>query len=107
MIDEQNFFDQPVKNNLRTYDNVGKITISQRDDYTTGCLQNYPYCKENYKLIAKDLSKQQALDANPKAIHQINFAGNLDQPKQRTMLFITEEGKETILDFTQETDRTL
>ena len=47
MIDGQNFFDQPVKNNLRTYDNVQKIMIGQGDDYKTGCLLDYPYFKEN------------------------------------------------------------
>ena len=68
MIDGQNSFDQPVKNDLRTYDNVVNILIGQRDDYTTGCLLDYPYFKENYKLTAIDLSKQQALDADPKAM---------------------------------------
>ena len=68
MIDGQKFFDQSVKNDLRTYDNVQKITISQGDDYTTDCLLDYPYFKENYKSIATDLSKQQALDTDPKAI---------------------------------------
>ena len=62
-----------MKNDLRTYDNVRKVTISQGDDYTTGCLLDYPYFQENYKLIVIDLSKQQALDADPKAIQKINF----------------------------------
>ena len=70
MIDGQNFLNQPVKNDLGTYDNVRKITIGQGDDYTTGCLLDCPYFKENYKLIAKDLSKQQVLDADPKAIQK-------------------------------------
>ena len=42
MIDGQNFFDQPVKNEIRTYDNIGKIATGQGDDYTTGCLHDYP-----------------------------------------------------------------
>ena len=42
MIDGQNFFDQPVKNNLRKYDNIRKIATGHRDDYTTGCLLDYP-----------------------------------------------------------------
>ena len=96
MIDGQNVFDQPVKNDLRTYENVRNDY--QGDDYTTGCPLDYPYFKENYKLIAIDLSKQQALDANPKAIQQINFTGNLDRPRQTTLFFIIEEAKETILD---------
>ena len=64
MIEEQNFFDQPIKNNLRTYYNIRKITTGQEDDYATGCLLDYHYFKEYYKIIAIDLSKQQALDAN-------------------------------------------
>ena len=68
IIDGQNFFDQPVKNNFITYDNIRKIKTVQGDDYTTGCLQNNPHFQNYYKMIAIDLSKQQALDADPKAI---------------------------------------
>ena len=64
MIEEQNFFNQPIKNNLRTYYNIRKITTGQEDDYATGCLLDYHYFKEYYEIIAIDLSKQQALDAN-------------------------------------------
>ena len=103
MIDEQNFLNQPVKNDLGTYDNVRKITIGYRDDYTTVFLLDYPYFKENYKLIAKDLSKQQVLDADPKAIQKINFTGNLapDRTSNTTMFIIIEKSKETILNFSQ------
>ena len=61
-------FDQPVKNNLITYDSIQKIAAGQRNDYTTGCLLDYNYFKGYYKMIAIDFSKQQALDADPKAI---------------------------------------
>ena len=54
MIDGRNFFDQPMKNDLRTYNNR-KIAIGQDDDYRTGCLLDYPYFKNYYKLIAVDL----------------------------------------------------
>ena len=64
MIEEQNFFNQPIKNNLRTYYNIRKITTGQEDDYATDCLLDYHYFKEYYKIIAIDLSKQQVLDAN-------------------------------------------
>ena len=64
MIEEQNFFNQPIKNNLITYYNIRKITTGQEDDYATGCLLDYHYFKDYYKIIAIDLSKQQALDAN-------------------------------------------
>ena len=67
----------------------------------TGCLLDYPYFENFYKMIAIDLSKQQALDADPKAIRQFNFIANLDQPGIKTMFFIIEKGKETILDFSE------
>ena len=54
---KKNFFDQRVKNDQITYGNIQKITTGQGDDYTTGCLLDYPYFKECYKLIAIDLSK--------------------------------------------------
>ena len=60
-------------------DNIWKIATGQGDDYTTGCLLDYNYFKKHYKLMAIDLSKQQALDADTKAIQKINFSGNLDQ----------------------------
>ena len=77
MINSFNFFDQPVKNDTITYGNIRKITIGQGDYYTTGCLfLDYAYFKENCKPIAIDLSKQQALNADPKSIQKINFTGN-------------------------------
>ena len=79
MIDGKKILDQTVKNNIRTYKNIQKVVISQGIDYTLGCLLDYPYFKENYKVIDRDLSKQQALDANPNAIQQISFNGNLEQ----------------------------
>ena len=60
---------------------------------TTSCLLGYNYFKNYYKLIAIDLRKQQPLDADPKAIQQINFTGNLDLPAGATMFFIVEEAK--------------
>ena len=59
---------------------------------------DYPYFKENYKIIAIDLSKQQALDVDPRAIQQINFTANLDRAGNTTIFFIIEEAKETVLD---------
>ena len=71
MINGQNFFDQPIKNNKVTYENIRKIATGQGDDYTTGCLLDYSYFADTYKMIAVDLSKQQALDADPRAIQQL------------------------------------
>ena len=58
-------------------------------------------------MIVIDLSKQQALDADPKVIQQINFNANLDRVGQTAMFFITEETKETVLDFSQGTVKVL
>ena len=77
MIKGQDFFDQPVKSNLRPYDNIQRIAIGQGDDYTTACLLDYNYFNNYYEMIAIDLREQQALDADLKAIQKINFTGNL------------------------------
>ena len=107
MINGENFFDQPIKNNKVTYENIRKIATGQGDDYTTNCLLDYSYFADTYKMIAVDLSKQQALDANPRAIQQIIFTANLDRAGNTRVYFILEEAKETILDFSQGTVKVL
>ena len=107
MINGENFFDQPIKNNKVTYENTRKSAISQGDDYTTGCLLDYSYFVDTYKMTVVDLSKQQALDADPRAIQQINFTANLGRTGNTRVYFILEEGKETILDFLQGTVKVL
>ena len=107
MINGENFFDQPIKNNKVTYENIRKIATGQGDDYTTGCLLDYSYFADTYKMIAVDLSKQQALDADPRAIQQINFTANLERAGNTRVYFILEEAKETILDFSQGTVKVL
>ena len=107
VINGENFFDQPIKNNKVTYDNIIKIARGQGDDYTTGCLLDYPYFANTYKMIAVDLSKQQALDADPRAIQQLHFTANLDRAGNTRVYFILEEAKETILDFSQGTVKLL
>ena len=107
MINGENFFDQPIKNIKVTYENIRKIAAGQGDDYATGCLLDYPYFADAYKMIAVDLSKQQALDADPRAIQQTNFVANLDRAGNTRVYFILEEAKETILDFSQGTLKVL
>ena len=107
MINGENFFDQPIKNNKVTYENIRKIATGQGYDYTTGCLLDYSYFADTYKMIAVDLSKQQALDADARAIQQINFTENLDRAGNTRVYFILEEAKETILDFSQGTVKVL
>ena len=107
MINGENVFDQPIKNNKVTCDNIRKIATGQGDDYTTGCFLDYPYFATTYKMVAVDLSKQQALDADPRAIRQINFTANLDRAGNTRVYFILEEAKETILVFSQGTVKVL
>ena len=98
MINRQFFFDQQVKNNLRTYDDILKIATGQGDE----CLANYNYFNKYCKMITIDLSKQQALDPDPEAIQQIKFKGNLNRKDNQvrninentTIFFIIEESKE-------------
>ena len=107
MIDGRNFFDQPINSMTKTYENIRKIATGQGDDYTTGCLLDYTYFKKYYKMIAVDLSKQQVLDADPKAIQQINFTENLDRAGNTRIYFILEEAKEIIFEFSEGTVKVL
>ena len=78
------------------------METNQEDDYTTDCLLDYPCFKNYYKMIAIDLSTQQVLDADPRAIQQISFRANPDWNENPTMfLFFIEGVKETILYFSQ------
>ena len=93
---------------IKTYENIRKITIGQGDDYigqgddyTTACLLDYSHFKKYYKMTAVDLSKQQVLDADPKAIQQTNFTANLARDGNTRFYFILKEAKETVLDFSR------
>ena len=103
MSDRREVFDQPINSIIKTYENIRKIATRQGDDYRTGCLLDYCYFKDHCKMIAIDLRKQQALDADPRAIQQINFTANLGREGNTTMFSIIEEAKETVLDFSQGT----
>ena len=107
MIDGKNFFDQPIKSNKVKYENIRKIAIGHGDDYATGCLLDYTYFKKYYKMIAIYLSKQQALDVDPRAIQQINVTANLGRVGNARVYFILEELKEIIFEFSQGTVKVL
>ena len=99
MINGENFFDQPIKNNKVTYENIRKIPTDQGDDYTTGCLLDYSY----FRLLIIHIKQTTRLDADPRAIQQINFTVSLDRAGNTRAYFVLEEAKETILDFSQGT----
>ena len=95
LIDRRSFFDLPVKNEEESYEKI--IEMSNNNDYTTGNLLDFGYFKENYKLIAIDLSKQTKL----KDPQQINFIGKLDKDNGATMFFIIKKSEETTFNFLQ------
>ena len=106
MIDGKIFFNQPINSTFKSTENIRRIATGQGDDYKTGCLLD-SYFKGNYKMIAINLIKQQALDADPRAIQQINFTANLDREGNTTMFFIIEKAKETVFEFSQGTVKVL
>ena len=77
-----------------------KVSARQGYDYATGCLLDYAYFKDNYRLIAVDLSKQKALGVDPRAIQLIVFQGGVESADKKIRLYtILEKSKETVLEF--------
>ena len=92
----ENFFlDFPIKNEEKAYEKI--IDMWNNNDYATGNWLDFGYFKENYKLIAIDLSKQTKL----KGPQQINLIGKLDKNNGATMFFIIEKSEETTFNFSQ------
>ena len=109
-IDGRNFYKQPINDSVKQYDEVRKISTGQGDDYRTGCLLDFAYFEKNYRLIAADLSKQKALDADSRAIQQIIFTGKIKATVANTRViiyYILEQSKETILEFAKGTTKVL
>ena len=97
IIDGRNFYDNPIESDIEKYRELKKVMIEKGEDYTTGSLLDYDYFKKNYKLVAVDLSKQKELDADPRAIQQIEFEYMLET--NSTIYWVLEKSKETILEF--------
>ena len=105
LIDGRGFYDQPVNNQIRNYDEIRKLAAGKGDGYKTGCLLYYQYFKDHYQLIAVDLSKQKDLDGDPRAIQQIEFYGILKTKSQ--VCTVLEKSKETVLEFYKGTAKVL
>ena len=105
LIDARNFYDQPVNDIIKQYDEIRKIATGQGDDYTTGCLLDYQYFKDYYNLIVIDLGKQNKLDADSRVIQQIEFYGMLKTNLQ--VCTILEKSKEITLQFSKGTTQVL
>ena len=93
MIDGRNFFDQPINSMTKTYENIRKIATGKGDDYATRCLLDCLYFKENYKMMAVDLSRQNELDSDPRAIQQVNFTANLEREIQQYFSLLKKQKK--------------
>ena len=102
-IDGRNFYDQPIDDLIKKYDEVRKVSTGQGDGYTTGCLLDFAYFGKNYRLIAANLSKQKALDADSRGIQQIIFSGKASADVM--IYYILEQSKETMLEFAKVTTK--
>ena len=97
IIDGRNFYDNPIESDIEKYRELKKVMIGKREDYTTGSLLDFDYFKKYYKLVAVDLSTQKELDADPRAIQEIEFKY---MPRtDSTIYWVLEKSKETILEF--------
>ena len=105
LIDGKNFYDKPINDQIKKYDEIRKFATRKGDDYTTGCLIAYQYFKYHYQLIAVDLSKQKEFDTDPRAIQQTEFYGKLGTNSQ--VCPVLEKPKETILEFYKRTAKVL
>ena len=97
IIDGRNFYDNNINSDVEKYTELKKVMIGKGDDYTTGSLLDYDSFKKNYKLVAIDLSKQKELDADPRAIQEVQFKCKFDV--ESMIYIILEKSKETILEF--------
>ena len=97
IIDGRNFCDNPIESDTEKYRELKKIMIGKGEEYTTGSLLDFNYFDQHYKLVAVDLSKQKELDADPRAIQQIEFKYMLGT--NSTICWVLEKSKETILEF--------
>ena len=109
-IDGRNFYDQPINDSIKQYDEVRKVSTGPGEDFTTGCLLDYAYFKDNYRLITADLNKQKALDADSRVIQQIMFTGEIKATAANTRViiyYILEQSRETTLQFSKGTAEVL
>ena len=107
---EETFMINQFNDLIKQCDEVRKVSTGHHgDDYTTGSLLDYSYFRDNYKLIAVDLSKQKALDPDPRAIQQIVFQGVVGGGDNTKITLYTtlEQSKETILEFLKGTAKVL
>ena len=82
LIDGRNFYGQPTNDLIKQYDEIRKTATGKGDSYTTGCLLDYQYFKNHYKIIPADLSEEKQVDADPRSIQETEFYGMLQTNSQ-------------------------
>ena len=97
IIDGRNSYDNPIESDIEKYRELKKVMIGKGEDYTTRSLLDFNYFDKHYKLVAVNLSKQKELDADPRAIQQIEFKYMLRT--NSTIYWVLEKSKETTLEF--------
>ena len=109
LIGGRNLNDQPINDEIRKYDELRNIMIGRGENCEIGSLLDYLYYKKEYKLMACDLSKQNILDSDPKAIQQIEFIFRLDNTNDNKaqILTVLEKEKRTRLKFSKGTVKIL
>ena len=105
LINGRSFYDQPINDQIKKYDEIKKIATGKGDDYTTDCLLDYQYFKYHFQLIVVDFSKQKELDADIRAIQQIELYGKLETNSE--VCTVLEKSKETVLEFYKGTAKVL
>ena len=88
LIDSRNFYDQPISDQTRKYNELRNVAIGKGDDFTTGCFIDYDYFLKHYQLVAIDLSKQKELDADRRAIQKVEFNCMLSTKSQVSKSFV-------------------
>ena len=115
IVIEKNLYDQPIDSDIKRYEEIRTLTIRQSEDYTTGCLLNYEYIKNYYRLKTVDLNRQKEIDTDSKAIQQIEIVEqlkntngvNADGTQSMFVVTVLEKVKERRLQFSQESVTTL
>ena len=109
-IDGRDFYDQPINDLIKQYDEVRKISIGKGDDYTTGCLLDFAYFQKKLQINCSWVKQEKALDADSRAIQKIIFTGKIKVKEENTRViiyYILEKLKETILEFSKGTTKVL
>ena len=109
-IDGRNFYNQSINDSIKQYNKIRKTSTGQGDNYATGCLLDFAYFETNYRLIAADLSKQKALDADSRAVQQIICTDKIKSTVANTRVIIhytLKQSKETMLQFSKGTTKVL